>query len=91
MKPIVKIIFCFVMAVMMACNSNDKAKTNEGQDNISPDIVENPATASGNDADKKLPVLSFAETTHYFGTIHSGERMSFDFKFKNLESYKFFQ
>ena len=71
------------MALMMACNPDDKTKTNGGQDQVSPDIIDNPATASGNDADKKLPVFSFAETTHFFGTIHSGERMTYEFKFKN--------
>ena len=28
-------------------------------------------------------MFKFEETTHDFGTIHSGERMSYDFKFTN--------
>ena len=68
---------------MISCNSNETATTQGGQDRVSPDIIDNPATASGNNSDKKLPVFKFEETTHYFGTIHSGERMSYDFKFTN--------
>jgi len=83
MKGFVKMIFCLAMATLSACNQRDKATTKAGQDQVSPDIINNPATASGTDADKKLPVFSFVETTHYFGTIHTGERMSCEFKFKN--------
>lgn len=83
MKSYMKLVSYFIMIVTVSCNSNDKATTNSGQDPVSPDIVNNPATASGNDVEKRLPVFKFEETTHYFGTIHSGERMSHDFKFKN--------
>ena len=81
MKAIQLFILCTLMS-LMSCDSKETATTNSGQD-VSPDIINNPATASGKNSDKKLPVFKFEETAHYFGTIHSGERMSYDFKFKN--------
>ena len=81
MKRFLLILF---VAAIMGCNSNDKATTNSGQDHVSPDIVDNPATASGVASDKKLPVFKFEATTHDFGTIHSGERMSYESQMDHL-------
>ncbi len=83
MRYFLSIIYGFVVTTMISCNSSEPAKTNSGQDQVSPDIVNNAATASGQENAKKLPVFSFEETSHFFGTINSGERMSYDFKFKN--------
>ena len=83
MKNLIRLVLFLMLAAMISCTSKETATTQGGQDHISPDIIDNPATASGNNAEKKLPVFKFEETTHYFGTIHSGERMSYDFKFKN--------
>ena len=71
------------MLSLLGCNSGEKLKQKEGEDRLSPDIVNNPATASGVKPENRLPVFTFEETTHFFGTIHTGERMSYDFKFKN--------
>ena len=52
---------------------------------INPDVVNNPATASGNNEQNKdnVPVFQFSEEAHDFGTIVQGEKTSFAFKFKN--------
>jgi uncharacterized protein DUF1573 len=34
----------------------------------------------------KLPVMTFTDTTHDFGTINQGEKVSYTFKFKNTGS-----
>lgn len=83
MKHLTLFSLLFSIAVLISCNSKETATTQGGQEQVSPDIINNPASASGSDAEKRLPVFKFYETTHYFGTIHSGERMSHDFKFKN--------
>ncbi len=83
MKNLMKLVLFLILGAMISCTSKETATTHGGQDHVSPDIIDNPATASGNNAEKKLPVFKFEETTHYFGTIHSGEKMSYDFKFKN--------
>lgn len=83
MKYFLNIIACLVIISIIGCDSGERAKTNSGQDQLSPDMVNNPETASGKESDKKIPVFEFEESTHHFGTIHSGERMSYEFKFKN--------
>ena len=50
---------------------------------LSPDAVNNPASASGEKSNQNLPVFTFAEETHEFGKITQGEKVSYNFKFKN--------
>jgi len=61
-------------------NSNEKGE----EAKISPEIVNNPATASpdGSNADA-VPVFSFQSDNHEFGEIQQGEKVSYAFKFTN--------
>ena len=49
---------------------------------VSTDLVNVPASASGA-TNGKLPTMVFTDTTHDFGSINQGEKVSYTFKFKN--------
>ncbi|MDR2868439.1 MAG: DUF1573 domain-containing protein [Bacteroidales bacterium] len=57
---------------------------NRGND-IGVEVIHNPVTADGlSEAQKqKMPIITFETTTHDFGKVIQGERVSFTFKFKN--------
>ena len=63
------------MLFIAACN-NDSGK-------LPADVVHNPITASGEGDMNELPVLSFTETLHDFGTVIEGETVTYSFKFSN--------
>lgn len=76
--------FLLILVLLSAACKREKPVTDSyGNEHLSPDIIENPATASGKEVEKKLPAFSFAETTFDFGTISSGEVEVHVFKFKN--------
>jgi len=56
-----------------------------GEEKISPDIINNPASASesASSDEKGLPVFEFTETRHHFGELVEGEKVSHSFRFKN--------
>lgn len=51
---------------------------------LSPEIVSNPATASGSKDEKAMPEFKFEVTRHHFGDMKEGEVVSFSFPFKNV-------
>lgn len=67
--------------IFISCNS----KNGKEQDKISPDVVNNPATASDqNTTDPAaVPVFTFEKDNHEFGVIQQGEKVTYAFKFKN--------
>jgi hypothetical protein len=75
-----KRIMLLLCVVLSACT----AKVKEGDDSnqISPDIVANPATA-GEQGEKKLPEFTFPESNFDFGTVAAGEVVSHEFVFTN--------
>ncbi|MCD6346767.1 MAG: DUF1573 domain-containing protein [Bacteroidales bacterium] len=85
MKSIVKtaLIPLFIMGVFSACNNANSTNSNTAQA-VSPDLVTNPATASGKKVKSKLPVMEFKTNKHDFGLIMQGEKVSHTFKFKNV-------
>jgi hypothetical protein len=54
----------------------------DGKKSITTDLIVVPETASGKTIDK-YPVMTFEKTSHDFGQIIRGERVSYRFKFKN--------
>jgi hypothetical protein len=74
----------YVLAVLFAFLASCKPEKQKGvPDNaINPDVMKNPATASGK-AGGDLPTMIFAEDTHNFGQIVQGEKVSYTFNFKN--------
>lgn len=77
MKTVAKIILVLVFGVFISCNSS------KNKNDISPDIINNPATASSDKKSNKLPVITFKSTIHDFGNIIEGSRPTFSFKFTN--------
>jgi hypothetical protein len=75
MKAKSRILVFFILA-LISCNNNEKASEVNG------DLVNNPASASHNGKDK-IPLMDFEESTHDFGKIYQGEKVSWAFKFKN--------
>ncbi len=68
-------------ALLAACTSEPKK---EGQEKISTDVIDVPATASETPAQPgAAPVLFFSEDNHDFGRITQGEKVSYSFVFKN--------
>ncbi|MEP7263193.1 MAG: DUF1573 domain-containing protein [Bacteroidota bacterium] len=82
MNSILKFSFCCLFILLAACKQKPVETDSYGNPHVSPDIVNNPATANG-DAEKKLPEFSFTETNFDFGTITSGEVLTHEFVFKN--------
>jgi len=72
-----KIVFLLLLSagIFISCeNSNNK---------ISTDVVKNPSSADAKTNTGDLPVIAFEETTHDFGKIIQGEKVSYTFKFEN--------
>jgi len=80
MKKIV--LLASVLTFLMSCGGND----GEGnQTEITTDLINNPNTASGSEADKdEQPFFEFADEVIDFGTITQGEIVSKTFKFRNV-------
>lgn len=69
-------------AVALAACTNETKK--EGQEKISTDVIDVPATASETPAQPgSAPVLFLPEDSHDFGRITQGEKVSYAFIFKN--------
>ena len=71
-----KIVLGFTVALLFAaCNNAPKAESNQAavpSENVAPPI--NSAVA---------PVMAFEKDTYDFGVITSGEKVAYEFKFKN--------
>jgi hypothetical protein len=62
------------MTGLLACNGD--------QGKIPADVVKNPISASG-DQQNDLPVIVFDKSEHDFGKLIQGEKVTYNFKFKN--------
>lgn len=69
------LIFLLFIGLLMSCNNN--------QSGLPAGVVHNPITADGEGDLDELPVFTFRETMHDFGTVIEGEKVSFSFKFEN--------
>ncbi len=83
------IVTTFVFAVLFSSCKQENGSSQNSKDStetkpaITSDIVNNPATASGNSDNSSLPVITFEKESHDFGKITQGEKVSYSFKFKN--------
>lgn len=72
------ITYLLALMLLMACQSNDST-------NVGTDLIQNPLTADGSNADTSLlPKFQWKEMNHDFGVIIQGERVSYTFTFKNV-------
>ncbi|MFM1745856.1 MAG: hypothetical protein RLZZ630_1793 [Bacteroidota bacterium] len=72
-----KLPIIFLSLALASCQPAEE----KGQ--VSPDIVNNPASASGATGQSATPVIEFPEIRFDFGTINSGEKVKHVFRFKN--------
>lgn len=80
MKPYYLIVL--FATIMFACKQEVKTDSEDKQ--LDPAVINNPATSSGENNEKSVPVFKFDSDVHDFGTITEGEKVSFGFKFKNV-------
>ena len=78
MNRIFYFCLCAFTMVFVGC------KQNNGTGKLSPDLVNNPATADGKPDIENVPVFQFESDNHEFGEIKQGDVVSFNFKFKNI-------
>jgi len=69
------IVAIFTISTFMSCAPDNST--------ISTDIVANPQTASGEEANAKLPDIKFEEELFEFGEITQGEKVEHTFMFTN--------
>tara|TARA_B100000780_G_scaffold276756_2_gene245982 strand:- start:1526 stop:1984 length:459 start_codon:yes stop_codon:yes gene_type:complete len=65
-----------VVLLMISCGENNS-------ENISTDLVKNPATADDADSKEGLPIMTFETDLREFGTIVQGDRARMTFEFTN--------
>ena len=74
------LLISLVCLLFAACDNQNKA---EGE--VSTDLINNPATASGEaEGEEALPAFEFEDDVLNFGTISQGEKVKQRFKFKNV-------
>ena len=83
MRTLINYIVILTSVFIVSCGNNSQEQK-DGEVRVSPDIVNNPETASGEITDKTgVPKFDFEEITFDLGTVQSGESVTHEFKFKN--------
>jgi hypothetical protein len=83
MRTLINHIVILTSLFVVSCG-NKTDVPQDGEVRVSPDIVNNPETASGEITDKTgVPKFDFEEITFDLGTVQSGESVTHEFKFKN--------
>jgi hypothetical protein len=82
MKPLHIFLAVITAISMAACKGNKDSGVPDNA--INPDVINNPASASGTSDKTKVPVMEFETETHDFGKITEGEKIQYAFKFKNV-------
>ena len=77
-----KLLVIVLAFIYTGCTPEKKSDPNIPDQALDPDVINNPATASGNSKDN-VPVIVFDFDTHDFGTLDEGEKVSYAFKFTN--------
>jgi hypothetical protein len=77
-----KSIYLLSLLVLTACVRPEETLPS-GEKKLDPSIVNNPATASGEKTRITPPEFTFETTSHHFGEITEGEKVSYVFRFTN--------
>jgi len=80
MKRVI-IIASIACVSLIACNQNSGESESEGE--VSTDLVNNPATAEGEEDTETLPQMEFEQKAIDFGEVSQGEKVKRRFRFKN--------
>ena len=76
------IILSTVLSLGLGCKNE---KNPDLPDNaINSSVINNPVTASSSTVKDNVPVFQFDSSSHYFGNMIEGEKISFAFRFKNV-------
>lgn len=76
MKKLSYLFLVITAVTLVSCSGNKPKEDNH----LSTDLVNIP---DGNALPGSMPVMTFAEEKHDFGTVTEGEKVSYSFKFKN--------
>lgn len=68
-------VLIFIVVTIISCNNDSKK--------ISPELIENPATAGQQNQQTKVPEFTFKETKFHFGEVNEGDQLTHVFKFEN--------
>src|SRR4051812_13678556 len=74
--------YLLALLIAFAACKQEKKQVGVPDNAINPDVMKNPATSSGSEKGN-TPSWEFTETTHDFGAIVQGEKVSYTFTFKN--------
>ena len=75
---LVSVLFVLSIALLASCGSNN-------DNGVSTDLINNPITANGNNADTSLlPKFKWKEQVHDFGVIIQGEKVSYTYTYTNV-------
>lgn len=72
----VSLFFLFSFSFLLSSCHNKSADPNV-------DLINNPRSAQGYDANAKMPVITFDQDLHDFGRLSAGENISYSFHFTN--------
>lgn len=76
-----QVFLVFSAGILISCGQD---KSNQNQEQVSPEIVNIDATASNVNATSKSGKFQFEENNFDFGTINSGAEVVHVYKFKNV-------
>jgi len=74
-------LLIFAASLLLVAGCKGKAESDAGVD-----LIRNPHSADGYQADTKMPVLTFDKDSHDFGRLSAGESISYSFHFTNTGS-----
>lgn len=74
-----RLLFAFVIGLVFCLSGCNGKKDAE----ITADMISNPATPDGIDYNAAMPILTFVETEHDFGTLKEGEKVTYSYAFTN--------
>lgn len=72
-----RLLFFVPLLALAACQGQSK------NGDIDVDLIDNPNSADGYDADAAVPVMTFDCDMHDFGRLSEGESISYSFHFRN--------
>jgi hypothetical protein len=78
MKRIALYLSLMFILTLSACTQVEDKGT------IDPSIINNPISADGKVDKNKLPKIEFEKIVHDFGDMKQGEKVSYNFRFKNV-------
>lgn len=74
-----KIIFGLLSVIFILSSCDNQS----GKRKLSPEVIDNPASADGKEQKEEHPVIEFESKTHNFEKVIQGEKVEYSFKFTN--------